>query len=72
MTKTFEEYLNDSRIKDEPLGLKTTHAMRFKVQEETEGMTAAEQTTYYNEGARAAFSRMGMAPKYTSPYNERH
>ena len=70
MTKTFDEYLNDSRIKDEPQGLKIARAMRFKVQEETDGMTAAEQTAYYNEGARAIFSRMGITPKYTSPYSE--
>jgi hypothetical protein len=70
MPKTFEDYLNDPRIKDEPMGLRITHAMRFKVQDETEGMTASERTAYYNEGAKATFARLGITPKYTSPYSE--
>jgi len=53
MLKTFDDYLKDPRIKDEPMGLRITHAMRFKVQDETEGMTASERTAYYNEGARS-------------------
>ena len=68
MLKAFDDYLNDPRLKDEPMGLRITHAMRFKVQEETAGMSAAEETAYYHEGAKAAFSRLGMTPKYTSPY----
>jgi hypothetical protein len=48
MKKTFEDYLNDPRIKDEPMGLRMTHAMRFKVQDETKDMTAEERTVYYN------------------------
>jgi len=47
MAKTFEDYLDDPRIKDEPMGLRVTHAMRFKIQDETEGMTAAEHTAYF-------------------------
>jgi hypothetical protein len=31
------------------MGLKITHAMRFKVQDETKGMTAEERTAYYNK-----------------------
>ena len=70
MTKTFDDYLNDPRIKNEPMGLRITHAMRFKVQDETEGMTASERTSYYHEGTKAAFSRLGIIPKYTSSYHE--
>ena len=70
MTKSFDDYLNDPRIKNEPMGLRITHAMRFKVQDETEGMTAAERTAYYHEGTRAAFSRLDITPKYTGPYRE--
>ena len=70
MQKTFEEYLNDPRIKDEPMGLRITHAMRFKVQDETTGMTPAEEAAYYREGTLAAFARLGITPKYTSPYRE--
>jgi hypothetical protein len=58
MLKTFDDYLKDPRIKDEPMGLRITHAMRFKVQDETEGMTASERTAYYNEGTRSRAARM--------------
>ena len=68
MQKTFDDYLHDPRIKDEPMGLRITHAMRFKVQDDIKDMTAAEQTAYYHEGTLAAFSRMGIAPPYTSPH----
>jgi len=71
MLKTFDDYLNDPRIKDEPMGLRITHAMRFKVQDETEGMTASERTAYYNEGTRSTFSRLGMTPKYTLTYSSK-
>ena len=67
MQKTFDDYLNDPRIKDEPMGLRITHAMRFKVQDETKGMTAKERAAYYREGTKAAFDRLGITPKYSSP-----
>jgi len=67
MAKTFDDYLNDPRIKDEPMGLRITHAMRFKVQDETQNMTVAEQTKYFKKGAQDAFSRLGIIPKYTNP-----
>jgi len=56
MTKSFDDYLNDPRIINEPMGLRITHAMRFKVQDETEGMTESERIAYYHEGVNAAFS----------------
>jgi len=65
--KTFDDYMNDPRIKNEPMGLRITHAMRFKVQDDTAGMTAAERTAYYNEGAKETFSRLGITPKYAAP-----
>ena len=70
MSKTFDDYLNDPRIKDEPMGLRITHAMRFKVQDDMEGMTPEEEAAYHQEKAQAAFSRMGITPKFTSPYRE--
>ena len=70
MPKTFDDYLNDPRIKDEPMGLRVTHAMRFKVQDDMAGMTPEEETAYHQEKALAAFSRMGMTQKYTSPYSD--
>jgi len=70
MSKTFDDYLNDPRLKNETMGLRITHAMRFKVQDDTAGMTAAEKTAYYRNGTLSAFSRLGITPKYTSPYHE--
>ena len=65
MMKSFDDYLNDPRIKDEPMGLRMTHAMRFKVQDETEGMTASERTAYYHEGTQSALSRLDMLKPLT-------
>ena len=70
MSKTYEDYLNDPRIIHEPMGLRITHAMRFKVQDDIAGMTAEEETAYFHNGAQAAFARLGMTPKYTDPYHE--
>jgi Zn/Cd-binding protein ZinT len=52
------------------MGLRITHAMRFKVQDDIAGMTQEEETAYYHEGTKAAFTRLGITPKYTSPYRE--
>jgi len=70
MMKTFDDYLNDPRLKNEPMGLRMAHAMRFKVQDDTAGMTQEEEAAYYHEGTISAFSRLGITPKYTSPYRE--
>jgi hypothetical protein len=64
MTKTIDDYLNDPDIINEPSALRETHAARFMIQDETKGMTAEERTTYYNECAKAVFSRLGITPKY--------
>ena len=70
MPKSYDDYFNDSRLKNEPMGLRITHAMRLKVQDDISNMTLAEETTYYHEGTLSAFSRLGISPKYTSPYRE--
>jgi hypothetical protein len=70
MRKTFDDYLNDPRIKDEPMGLRMTHAMRFKVRDDTAGMTPTDEAAYYHEGTHSVLSQMGITPKYTSPYRE--
>jgi Zn/Cd-binding protein ZinT len=70
MTKTFDDYLNDPRIKDEPMGLRMTHAMRFKVQEETQDMTAAERTAYYHERTKVSLSRLNMTQENISHYED--
>jgi hypothetical protein len=48
MAKTFDDYMNDPEIIDEPMGLRIAHAMRFKVQDDIKDMTTEEQTAYYN------------------------
>jgi hypothetical protein len=70
MAKTFDDYMNDPDIIDEPMGLRITHAMRFKVQDDIKDMTPEEQTAYYHEGAKAVFKRMGYIPKYVTAYGE--
>ena len=62
MKKSFDDYLNDPRIKNEPMALRVTHAMRFKVQDETKGMTPAERTAYYN-GNVDQCPAPGMSPE---------
>jgi len=52
------------------MGVRITHAMRFKVQDETAGMTPEEEVAYYHEGTKDAFSRLGITRNYTSPYHE--
>ena len=70
MPKTFEEYLNDPRIINEPMGLRITHAMRFKVQAEREAMAEAEYSDISSKRAKRFFSEVGINPKFTSPYSE--
>jgi hypothetical protein len=54
--KTYEDYLNDPELAGEPRALREVHAMRLKVQDEIQGMTAAEQTVYYHEAAARFFA----------------
>ena len=61
MKKTFDDYLNDPRIKNEPMGLKITHAMRFKVQDDIASMTAAERTAYFNGSAERLLGKKTAA-----------
>jgi len=70
MTKTFDDYMNDPDIIDEPMGLRITHAMRFKVRDETKGMTFEKRDAHTSEAVKRAFAVIGMTPKYTSPYAE--
>ena len=70
MPKPFEEYLNDPRIVNEPMGLRMTHAMRFKIQEERDAMTVAKYSEISSKRAEQFFSEVGITPRYTSPYAE--
>jgi hypothetical protein len=67
MKKTLEEYMSDPALANEPSALREIHAIRLMIHDETKGMTAAEHTAYFHKGANAAFSRLGISPKYTNP-----
>jgi hypothetical protein len=47
-TKTMEEYMNDPDIINEPMYLREIHAIRFKIQDELEGMSFQERADYIN------------------------
>ena len=66
MSKTLDDYMNDPDIINEPIALREVHAIRLKIYDETKDMTAAEKTTYYRDRSRAALSRLGITPKYTT------
>ena len=48
--KTFEDYMNDPDIIDEPMPLREVHAIRFMIQDETKDMTPDERKAYYTDG----------------------
>jgi hypothetical protein len=43
--------MNAPELAGEPRALREVHAMRLKIHDETQGMTAAEHTAYFHEGA---------------------
>jgi len=66
MTKTLDDYLNDPDLINEPSALREVHAIRLMIHDETKNMTATEHTAYYHKWAQAAFSELGITPKYTN------
>ena len=64
MTKTLDDYLNDPELANEPSALREVHAIRLMIHDKTKDMTAEEHTAYFNENAKAFFSRLGITPKY--------
>jgi len=62
--KMLDDYMNDPDIINEPMGLRITHAMRFKVREETASMTTAEKVAYINKKAEAVLAPMGKSLCY--------
>jgi hypothetical protein len=71
--KTVQDYLNDPRIKSDPwmVGalepIREIHAIRLKLQDETAGMTTAEETEYYKTKTAALFASIGVnPPQYVS------
>jgi hypothetical protein len=66
MKKTFDDYLNDPDLVNEPLALREVHAARLMIQDETKGMTAEEKTTYYHTSAVRFFTSDNLKASHTS------
>jgi hypothetical protein len=72
MAKTVKDYLNDPRILEDPEMMEAPecvreiHAIRLKLQDETEGMTTEEHVNYVNRKAEAFLVRSGMRPMYAN------
>jgi hypothetical protein len=71
--KTIADYLNDSRIVNDPQmagalePIREIHAARLMIQDETTGMTTAEQAEYNKQKIAAFFSSLGLPPpKYVN------
>jgi hypothetical protein len=62
MTKTYEDYLNDPDLADEPSALREVHAARLLIHDETKGMTAAERTAYFHERAERFLATNSSRP----------
>ena len=71
--KTIQEYFNDSRITGDP-GLisgpeeiRTIHAIRLKLQDETSGMSFEEKALFHRKKTDAMFSSFGLPlPEYVN------
>jgi hypothetical protein len=63
MIKTYEDYMNDPDILHEPMPLREIHAIRFLLQEKTEGMTPEERAAYVHAESQALFALYDMHPR---------
>lgn len=70
MIKKIDDYMNDTRILDDPEIMEAPecvreiHAIRLKLQDETAGMTTEEHVNYVNRKAMAFLERNGMSHLY--------
>jgi len=68
--KTVKEYLNDSRILNDPdmagalEPIKEIHAIRLKIQDETAHMTTTEKIEFLNKEAEEFLAPMGKSLCY--------
>ena len=68
--KTVQEYLNDPRILNDPdmieaiEPIKELHAIRLKIQDETDHMTTAEKIEFLNKEGEAFLAPMGKSLCY--------
>ena len=66
--KTLEEYMTDPRLINDPdmadtlEPIREIHAIRLKIQDETEGMTVEERNALFKKNADAHFARLGLPP----------
>jgi hypothetical protein len=71
--KTVQDYLNDPRLLNDPgmagalEPIREIHAIRLKIQDETAGMSAAEESEYHRKKTEALFSSLGLpSPHYVN------
>jgi hypothetical protein len=68
--KTIQDYMNDPRLLNDPLmekalePVKEIHAIRLKIQDETAGMTVAEEAAYHRKKTADLFARLGLPPPH--------
>ena len=62
--KTWDDYMNDPDIIDEPMALREIHAIRFKIQDERIGMTAEEYNAIVNQRAKDFLAPLGKTLRY--------
>jgi hypothetical protein len=77
MAKTVNDYMNDPRILEDqemmeaPECIREIHAIRLKLQDETEGMTTEEHVAYINQKGKAILARWGLLHLYTDLTNKK-
>ena len=70
MNKTFDDYMNDPDIINEPMPLREIYAARLKIHDETKNMTPEERSAYYKAGTikflgKEAAARLQVKPVAT-------
>jgi len=69
---TVKDYMNDPRILEDremmeaPECIREIHAIRLKLQDETEGMTPEEHADYVNKKGEEILARWGLEHLYSA------
>ncbi len=61
--KSLETYMRDPDIADEPLPLREIHAIRLKIQDDTQNMTPKERAARTAEQAKKLIEQYGLKVK---------
>jgi len=64
MEKTWDDYMNDPDIINEPMGLRITYAMRLKVQDEKKGIPEAVYSAMASKRAEDFLASFGKTLRY--------